>query len=1219
MQIQGIAMGRKQVTRYAVGLILIDVLMFGRIRIDQLLLSSIGWVFSNVFGHTAKVRTVTGRDIQPKSLLSKEDYLAGHRSLRFLPNGNVIVNPLGATYCITPGSAQSMVYIPILFNNSEPNTLQFAIKSLEEQDATPESIRSVKIKQLVKPKRHEIEKALKHQRWYQDDVQDTYTNAEEEADKQISNGEHLTPAANVIRGSVKSGDKASSVPRSINPSQRLYYIPVSEIGLFDLRRVQDSDNYDFRLLSNTNVLITECPSEGYFTDRTSDLIVSGADRTHMRCLGDSDIVDVHVRGAGSLSLEWSLSQRGGSTHRYIVDASGDEADSSTEKQGAIVPIDLKVVQLGHNLASTGRVRSHDIPLPIEHRTAGIFDLNIISVADSLHNIHYPSSKDTQRTYYVQHPAEAWISSSMQKPDGRVIVKENASVTLTIKTKHDSMVQNATTRLDFRPTEGSGLDPWSRQLVVHGNQLDYQVSDPGTYSLHSVEARSCPGRVIGTTEIQVVFVPPPEVKVALSSVHDCAGDVGALATIDFVGVSPFTFHYTRALKGSKTVNQIFKTTKYHDEFEITTEIPGEYTFAFQSISDANYQEVPISIAPFSQRVHPRGAFIFKQSSAHRLIRTCASNRTNVAFTLKGVPPFHLDYSLKSTAGEETHTAVYRSQGEQSLTVEAPESLRSNGGTLTAIFNQLRDGNDCMIDIVEKSASWEVVTTKPTAKFNSVDVIKPLQGVEGTVSTVTVELTGSLPWTVKYRHVEAGQELTKQIHKSPFQLPLHKAGRYQLISVTDRYCTGDITEGYESVKLSYIDRPTIETVSDPRNKGEDKKIVRQAICAGEEDVLGLQFHGKGPFKYRLQHSLAANSGKKELAVKESYTNMGTLHMSSEPGQHLYQITAIADSVYDLPRESSSGHLVSVAQTVHHWPTAAFKNSGVLTYCLNDSLKRKGEKGQIKFVGQAPFSVVLEVTRGVKPSGQRFTKRDIKDHLWTVDIGDFVFGDVGSYAIKILSVSDATGCEWAAIEEDVSPLDILVVEPASVMALSQEQDRCVGDLLEYSLQGTPPWVLTYAWEGKKHRIETSQQKFSRLADQPGTFKVLAISHKKASQCEKKIEDLSHTIHPLPKIHLDDGESWLREGDQTEIRFVLSGSPPFTFTYTRSDWNGKEMAVQDTQTVSDVMEHTYSVYSAKEGEYDVIAVSDRYCGVSKSTAAVMKANNENRKRDNKRLALTG
>ena len=58
---------------------------------------------------------------------------------------------------------------------------------------------------------------------------------------------------------------------------------------------------------------------------------------------------------------------------------------------------------------------------------------------------------------------------------------------------------------------------------------------------------------------------------------------------------------------------------------------------------------------------------------------------------------------------------------------------------------------------------------------------------------------------------------------------------------------------------------------------------------------------------------------------------------------------------------------------------------------------------------------------------------------------------------------------------------------------------------------------------------------------------------------------------------------GNQARIVFSLVGEPPFTFTYQRSEPPTKKGAkpgkVLETHTVSGILDHEYSIYTALEG----------------------------------------
>lgn len=76
------------------------------------------------------------------------------------------------------------------------------------------------------------------------------------------------------------------------------------------------------------------------------------------------------------------------------------------------------------------------------------------------------------------------------------------------------------------------------------------------------------------------------------------------------------------------------------------------------------------------------------------------------------------------------------------------------------------------------------------------------------------------------------------------------------------------------------------------------------------------------------------------------------------------------------------------------------------------------------------------------------------------------------------------------------------------------------------------------------------------------------------------------------------IHEGGEAEILFEFEGSPPFEFTWTRSSLEdrrtGRKAQVLETRTaVSE--EHSLRIRASEEGAYEVVAVRDRWCGVSK------------------------
>lgn len=72
----------------------------------------------------------------------------------------------------------------------------------------------------------------------------------------------------------------------------------------------------------------------------------------------------------------------------------------------------------------------------------------------------------------------------------------------------------------------------------------------------------------------------------------------------------------------------------------------------------------------------------------------------------------------------------------------------------------------------------------------------------------------------------------------------------------------------------------------------------------------------------------------------------------------------------------------------------------------------------------------------------------------------------------------------------------------------------------------------------------------------------------------------------------------------FTFYGTPPFTFTYTRSEIAKKGAKPRILEMHSHTTEdHTYSLFASQEGTYEVISIEDKYCSYAASTSASRKA----------------
>lgn len=71
-----------------------------------------------------------------------------------------------------------------------------------------------------------------------------------------------------------------------------------------------------------------------------------------------------------------------------------------------------------------------------------------------------------------------------------------------------------------------------------------------------------------------------------------------------------------------------------------------------------------------------------------------------------------------------------------------------------------------------------------------------------------------------------------------------------------------------------------------------------------------------------------------------------------------------------------------------------------------------------------------------------------------------DVGRHEIAITSFTDSSRCQWDQRQGDVLSTTVEVVESARIIPVNSVRDLCVGDTLDFLLQGKAPWTIEYGY---------------------------------------------------------------------------------------------------------------------------------------------------------------
>lgn len=313
------------------------------------------------------------------------------------------------------------------------------------------------------------------------------------------------------------------------------------------------------------------------------------------------------------------------------------------------------------------------------------------------------------------------------------------------------------------------------------------------------------------------------------------------------------------------------------------------------------------------------------------------------------------------------------------------------------------------------------------------------------------------------------------------------------------------------------------------------------------------------------------------------------TSKPGHYSYKFFGLADNLYDT---GSSATQLVVEQRVNAKPSATFAKPGQsFKFCAEE--QEHEETIPIKLTGVAPFYVEIEVKHQAGSAPQTYSipaipttshgMRIPREHL-----------RLGTQQIRIRRVSDARSCQQK-YEMNGPSVQVQLFDAPSIYPLETREDYCVGERIAFTLSGTPPFDITYDFNGR-WSAKSQTTNFRRVAEKPGQFTINSVSDK-ASECRAAVNILK-TIHPLPSVRISQGRQSrvdIHEGGEVDILFEFGGTPPFEFTYTRSSnaKKGQRSVVLETRHETSY-DNKMVVKASQEGTYEVVAIKDKYCSFS-------------------------
>lgn len=182
------------------------------------------------------------------------------------------------------------------------------------------------------------------------------------------------------------------------------------------------------------------------------------------------------------------------------------------------------------------------------------------------------------------------------------------------------------------------------------------------------------------------------------------------------------------------------------------------------------------------------------------------------------------------------------------------------------------------------------------------------------------------------------------------------------------------------------------------------------------------------------------------------------TSKAGRVYYEVQAVGDASYPIQKHSSvipNGQRLHFEQQIFPRPSAYFKKSSRMSFCLNDPLVQREDQVNaiIALEGTPPFKLELSIKDLASSEIYRETFETFS-HEWMLHVPEYVFHTVGPHLVAIESVIDDSLCPQSDVNAEKRTMWIDVAETAVIVPFEMKEDYCVGEPLQFQLEGSPPW---------------------------------------------------------------------------------------------------------------------------------------------------------------------
>ncbi|KAI9788707.1 MAG: hypothetical protein M1835_002139 [Candelina submexicana] len=1088
---------------------------------------------------------VSERRVKPASILHNSSLILGKQIINILPEGSAMLNPQQDSFCL--GSLKSTINLPIRLNQTNPILIEILRFDLD-----------------------------------------------------TNQNETIVIPAKQAKRLKKQADRVH--PKNDLASPRYLSYPIRKTGMYRLRKVVDESKLEVqRRMSDT--LVVPCPKASIRPAKQD------------KCKGELSDLFLDVEGTPPLKIKYSRAGNREDRGFSFQSIQPENLDSPLVRQrtsGALITRD--------NIDLTW-ARSHLISVPLNESlsTSGTWMYSIDEVHDACGNVANYSRHDldadhgSQRASHLQQifnvherPRAALKGCTPQHPL-RVAKGQTVNLPVEYGSTGRGEIPGASHTLSyvFTPLEDMksdgehAPDALLESATVKNIHQSPGIRQPGLYTLKSIATQRCSGEVLEPTSCLLLNPPEPDLNIDTENIYDkCAGNsVGLLVDLDLIGTPPFTVIYNEQRVGDK---QLFmrrvSVERLRGQLELTPSKAGRYIYHFLEVNDAVYKAHSVRHKDLilEQDVKPPASAHFLDLNSR--MTACIEEPVSVNVKLQGEGPWALDYELVH-GGRRSKYSIKEIESD-TCTIMTDKLI--DGGEYSLALTSVTDRSGCKIFLGE-DAKIDVRRQRPKASFGQIEGKRMISSLELQKVKIPLRLTGEPPWTVQFRNTkdEAATPVEKIMQKNNDLLEVSDEGMYEIIDVHDASCPGSVDHSADAFAVEWIPRPSIKVAESALVERLGEKYIKKAVCEGDEDAVDISLSGTPPYTVKYEQRLKPEQGSVSLSNREFTAALGVASIRMETaraGQYEYKFSEVGDYLYD--HDPRKYWPVVIQQRVHSTPSAKFVNSGkTYSYCMEE--EGGDEVIPIVLTGDPPFSLEIGIKQQstAKPLIMTFPHIESNKYDLRVNHGKLA---LGNHVVTVRKVSDARGCQRRT-EFDASHVQVKVSSVPTISPLESQTDYCIGDHISYTLSGTQPFSVFYSFAGAERKAAVTTTEFRRIAEKPGTFTITAVSDGASGGCKAHTQ-ITKIIHPMPSVRISKGRETvvdIQEGDEAEIVFDFSGTPPFEFTYTRSTNAQKGKKSQVLETRHDVSYgYTKSVRASQEGTYEVVAIKDSYCAFSKQRA---------------------